>query len=176
MQHLSRSQLLALLKSAKEESERDYLALLVGFSHGLRVSEILSLTPKNVVDGYLVVQRLKGSLRTVQPLVTHTDPILNEKKALVIYLHGVKPGERLFPISRQYFHRRMIIFGQKVGIPRPLLHPHVLKHSTAMLTIQKAGIENLKAYLGHKSIASTGAYLKVDDDAAAKAIGAAMRL
>jgi hypothetical protein len=44
-----------------------------------------------------------------------------------------------------------------------------------MLTIQKAGIENLTAYLEHKSIASTGAYLKVDDQTPSKAIGAAMR-
>jgi site-specific recombinase XerD len=67
------------------------------------------------------------------------------------------------------------MYGQKAGIPRPLLHPHVLKHTCAMLTIQKAGIENLTAYLEHKSIASTGAYLKVDDQTPSKAIGAAMR-
>jgi hypothetical protein len=46
-----------------------------------------------------------------------------------------------------------------------------------MQTIQSAGIENVRAYLGHKSIASTvaylGAYLKVDDDAASRAIAAA---
>jgi hypothetical protein len=44
-----------------------------------------------------------------------------------------------------------------------------------MLTIRTAGIENVRAYLGHKSIASTGAYLKVDDETASKAVGAAMR-
>jgi integrase len=42
-----------------------------------------------------------------------------------------------------------------------------------MQTIQSAGIENVRAYLGHESISSTGAYLKVDDDAASKAIAAA---
>jgi integrase len=175
MQHMTRAQLLGLLKAAKDESERDYAALLVGFGHGLRISEILSLTPKSFVDGFLVVQRCKGSLKTVQPLMAHPEPLLNEKRALTAYLEGIGSGERLFPVSRQYFHRRMIMYGQKADIPRPLLHPHVLKHTCAMLTIQKAGIENLKAYLGHKSIASTGAYLKVDDQAASKAIGAAMR-
>jgi len=59
------------------------------------------------------------------------------------------------------------------SIPAHNRHPHVLRHSIAMQTIQSAGIENVRAYLGHESISSTGAYLKVDDDAASKAIAAA---
>jgi integrase len=43
-----------------------------------------------------------------------------------------------------------------------------------MQTIPTAGIENVRAYLGHKSISSTGAYLKVDDDVASRAIAGAM--
>jgi len=34
-----------------------------------------------------------------------------------------------------------------------------------MQTIASAGIENVRQYLGHKSISSTGAYLKVSDGA-----------
>jgi site-specific recombinase XerD len=60
------------------------------------------------------------------------------------------------------------------GIAEHKAHPHILKHSIAMQTIQSAGIENVRAYLGHKSISSTGAYLKVDDDAASHAIAAAL--
>ena len=175
MQHLSRQQLLALLKTARDQSERDYLILLVGFSHGLRIREILSLTPKNFSDGLIIVQRCKGSLKTVQPLVSHSEPLLDEKKRMTRYLQGFGSHQRLFPISRQYFHRRMIAYGQAVGIARPLLHPHILKTTCGMLTIEKAGIENLRQYLGHKSIASTGAYLKVDDQMASRAISAAMR-
>jgi hypothetical protein len=42
-----------------------------------------------------------------------------------------------------------------------------------MQTIRSAGIENVRTYLGHKSIASTGSYLQVDDDAASRAIAGA---
>jgi hypothetical protein len=45
-----------------------------------------------------------------------------------------------------------------------------------MLSIHKAVIENVRQYLGHRSIASTGAYLRVDDSAASKAVAAAMSL
>jgi site-specific recombinase XerD len=56
------------------------------------------------------------------------------------------------------------------GIPAHLAHLHILKHSIAMQTIHSAGIENVRQHLGHKSIASTGAYLKVSDEAASKAV------
>jgi site-specific recombinase XerD len=44
-----------------------------------------------------------------------------------------------------------------------------------MQTIQAAGIENVRQYLGHKSISSTGAYLKVSDSEAAAAVGLALK-
>jgi site-specific recombinase XerD len=53
-------------------------------------------------------------------------------------------------------------------------HPHVLKHSIAMQTIEHAGIENVRQYLGHKSISSTGSYLKVTDAEAAASVQRAL--
>ncbi len=49
------------------------------------------------------------------------------------------------------------------GVPRHLCNPHISKHTIAMEVIHSAGIENVRQYLGHKSISSTGAYLKVSD-------------
>ena len=51
-------------------------------------------------------------------------------------------------------------------MPEHKLNPHVLKHTAAMHMIKKAGIEMVRRRLGHKSIASTGAYLKVNDQEA----------
>jgi site-specific recombinase XerD len=42
-----------------------------------------------------------------------------------------------------------------------------------MQTIKSAGIENVRQYLGHKNISSTGAYLKVSDEVASEAIALA---
>jgi hypothetical protein len=39
-----------------------------------------------------------------------------------------------------------------------------------MQTIKTAGIENVRQYLGHKSIASTGSYLRVNDEQASAAV------
>lgn len=177
MEHLDRGQVIALLTHARAGRDRDWVLFLVSFWHGLRASEAVKLTPENFADGYLNVQRLKGSLRTVQPLVTHELEILNERSAVESWLklhreaHGgngrLKP---VFPISRVQFFRLMRRYGSRAGLPRHLCHPHVLKHSIAMQSIKHAGIENVRQYLGHKSISSTGAYLRVSDDAASKAV------
>lgn len=168
MEHLSREQVVSLLTIARASSERDWLLFLVSFWHGLRASEAIALTADNFADGYITVQRLKGSLRTTQPLVGHELEILDEKSAIEKYV-SVEQG-RLFPISRVQFYRLMRKYGRQAGIPKHLCHPHILKHSIAMQSIGAAGIENVRQYLGHRSISSTGAYLRVSDDAASRAI------
>ncbi|PYU18348.1 MAG: hypothetical protein DMG32_26320, partial [Acidobacteria bacterium] len=52
----------------------------------------------------------------------------------------------------------------------------VLKHSIAMSTIELAGIENVKQWLGHKSLSSTGQYFQVTDDEAAQAVKRALNV
>jgi type 1 fimbriae regulatory protein FimB len=172
MQHLTRNELLALLKAAKAESERDWLMILVAFHHGLRASEVTGIKRTAVRDGHITVQRLKGSLKTVQPLVSHDNPLLSEREALEQAVSGVPAKAKVFDLSRVQFWRLMQQHGKTAGIPAHKLHPHVLKHSRAMLAIQEAGIENVRQYLGHKSIASTGAYLRVNDEQASAAVQA----
>lgn len=172
MHHLTREQLKALL--AAIPNERNRLMILVGFHHGLRVSEIINLTGADIRDGFVKVQRLKGSLKTVQPYVEHPDPDLNEAPRLADLARTIRPRERLFPMTRDGANKLMLRAGTLAGLPRHLCHPHVLKHSVAMQTIGKAGIENVRQWLGHRSIASTGEYLKVTDEAAAQAIAKAL--
>lgn len=182
MEHLSREQLLAVLREAKATRERDWVLLLVAFWHGLRASEAVSLMPEHFADGYLTVQRLKGSMRTTQPFVEDPDELLNERAAIETWLERHKTanggdgrGKRLFPVTRFQFYRLMRRYGRLAGLPQHLCHPHVLKHSIAMQSIREAGIENVRQYLGHRSISSTGEYLKVSDEAASSAIAAAAR-
>jgi len=172
MKSLTKEQLLSLLSVAKKDSERNWLMLALTFNHGLRVSETLSLTPQKCRDGFLSVSRLKGSLHTTQPLVASADLLLDEKSAVegLACLQTI----RLFPITRQAVHKMFRKYCAQVGIPSHLAHIHTLKHTCGMLAIKKAGIENVRQYLGHKSIASTGMYLRVDDQAASQAVQSAL--
>jgi site-specific recombinase XerD len=169
MFHMDKDQLQALLTAAKAHSERDWLMILITYNHGLRASETVGLTSANISDGFITVQRLKGSLRTTHRLFA------NEADALTrLATEKAISGERLFPICRRHFWFLVQRHGKTAGIPKHLCHPHIAKHSIAMHTIQSAGIENVRTFLGHVSIASTGAYLKVNQDAANTAICAAL--
>lgn len=176
LEHLSIGQLREVLALAKAVSRRDWILLLITFWHGLRASEAISLTPQHFEDGFLTIQRLKGSLRTRQPLIRHDDPLLDERAAIENYLGqpGGRKG-RLFPISRFRFYRLVRFYGSWAGLPRHLCHPHVLKHSIAIASIRKAGVENVRQYLGHRSLASTGVYLRVSDEAASLAVSGAVK-
>ena len=177
MEALSKAELLALLGAARADrrkGERNWLMILVAFSHGLRVSEVTRLQRDAIADGHITVARLKGSLRTVQPLVSDPNPLLDERAGLLAFFDSVHGKQKLFPVTRQHFWRLVQRYAKAAGIPERKRHPHVLKHTIAMQTIHAAGIENVRQYLGHKSMASTGAYLKKTDAEASAAIALAL--
>ena len=161
--HLSKHELEALLEAAKV-NQRDYVMIHTAYIHGLRASELVRLTAKDIRDGFLTVQRLKGSLKTVQPA----------SQILLDFVANNGPSDQIFSLTRRQFQRIVHKYGRLAGIPNHKCHPHVLKHSIAMHTIKRAGIENVRQYLGHRSLASTGAYLRVSDEAASQAITAAL--
>jgi type 1 fimbriae regulatory protein FimB len=172
---LSKDELLSLLRTARQHSERNWLMILVAFSHGLRATEVVSLQTDNFADAHISVRRLKGSLPTTQPLLVDADPLLDERKGVFAFFGSVHGKQKLFPITRQHFWRLVQRYAADAGIPKRKRHPHVLKHTIAMQVIAKAGIENTRQYLGHKSMASTGAYLKVTDAEASAAVASALK-
>jgi type 1 fimbriae regulatory protein FimB len=140
----------------------DRLMFTVMFNHGLRVSEVIALTDANVIDGHLVVQRLKGSKKTTQKL-------LPDELALV----GMKG--QFFPLCRMTVWRRMQAYGAKVGIPKHLLHPHSLKHTCGRLGYKGGmGVAELVAYLGHKNPGNSLIYMEADESEACSAFAAAV--
>jgi site-specific recombinase XerD len=194
VESLSKPELLALLGAAKKKRTRDWLMILVAYQHGLRANEVVGgwrvrvvdkkkklkqryfhpgICTSDVRDDHLTVARAKGSMRTVQPLVEDDNPLLNERLGLFEYTRRFNGDARLFPLTRQRFFQLMREHGETAGLPIRKLHPHVLKATIAMHTIHSAGIENVRQYLGHKSISSTGAYLKVTDADASAAIAQA---
>jgi type 1 fimbriae regulatory protein FimB len=171
---LQRDELLKLLAVARSHSERDWLMILIAFTHGLRATETVKLIKHDFPDGYLSAKRLKGSLHTLQPLLSNSDPLLDEKTALEKYLVTLQPKDRLFLMDRHAFAYRIRKYSREAGIARHKASPHKLKHTCGMLSIKSAGIENVRQYLGHKSLASTGAYLRVTDEEASVAFAAAI--
>lgn len=192
MHHLTQAQLKAMLqeiytaratvpkagskqeKAPKLDSLRRKALVLVTYWHGLRASEAIRLTGADIQGGHVAVKRLKGSDKTIQPFIEHDDADLDESTVLTELASRVKPRERVFPISRIAFYMLVRRAGERAGLPPHLCHPHVLKHTCAMVAI-KSGINNAQKYLGHKSMASTGRYTMVGDREASRAFSKAAR-
>ena len=178
-QSLTTDELLAVLKTAKEHSTRDWALLVTVYRHGLRASEAAELKLDDTKDGQLTVARVKGSLKTTQPIVKHPgQPLLDEVKALREWLkERPQDGSNALFVSRKGGHltREQVyrIFRQHAEaarLPETKRFVHVLKHSLAShLIAGNANLAMVQVALGHASLSSTQAYVHVSDAQAAEA-------
>ena len=154
--------------------------------HGLRASEIcgLKLADVDLKNFAVTIERLKGSLKTVQPLSEHRgQPLLDEVKALKACLaERVEDGSGYLFLSqkggalgRTQFFRTFQSITEAVGLPAEKRHPHVLKHSlTSHLVAGNVNLALVRQALGHRSINSTMRYVGTSDGQAAEAAQTAL--
>lgn len=186
MVSLTPGETLAVLKAAQEHSSRDWAMILLAYRHGLRASEVcgLRLGDVGLKDGSISIQRLKGSLRTVQPLYQHRgQPLLDERAALRAWLRArpADGSDYLFTsqkggkLDRTQFFRVFQKVAGAAKIPNEKRHPHVLKHSLAShLVAGNVNLALVRQALGHRSINSTMQYVSTSDGQAAEAAQAAL--
>lgn len=186
MNYLTPEELLVLLRVAKCRSLRDHAMILLAYRHGLRASEVcgLRLSDVDLKDGSISVQRLKGSLKTTQPLHRHRGlPLLDEVAALRAWLRKRQDdgSDVLFTsqkggkLDRTQFFRLFQAAANIAGLPAEKRHPHTLKHSLAShLVAGNVNLALVKQALGHCSINSTMRYVGTTDRQAAEAGQAAL--
>ena len=183
---LSPEETLTVLRAAKERSVRDWAMILLAYRHGLRASEVcgLRLADVDLKNGALSIQRLKGSMQTVQPLYAHRgQPLLDEVVALRAWLK-TRPADGsdfLFTsqkggrLDRTQFFRIFQAVAADACLSGEKKHPHVLKHSLAShLVASNVNLALIKQALGHRSIGSTMKYVGTTDAQAAEAVQSAL--
>jgi integrase/recombinase XerD len=158
--HLTRDEIQALLAAPDPRTlggARDRAMLHLTYAAGLRVSELLSLRINDFPDRSLSTVRIlgKGRRERVLPLWRETQAVLRAW----IAIRPNAPAPELFlnrdggRMSRDGFAHRL----------RKRVTPHVLRHSCAMHTLAATGdIRKVALWLGHASLQSTEAYLRVD--------------
>ncbi len=186
MQYLEPTEVLSVLKAAKAKGSREWAMIVLAYKHGLRASEVCNLRVDDLdlKNGSIVVERLKGSLRTTQAVTEHRgEPLLNEHRALrewlrerpadgSDYLFTSQKGGRL---DRTQFFRLFKAIATEAGLPAEKRHPHALKHSLAShLVSANVNLALVKQQLGHKSIGSTMRYVTTTDHQASKATASAL--
>jgi integrase/recombinase XerD len=178
---MSSEQLERFLRAAKEYGPREHAMFLFAVAHGARASEIanLKISDINFKSEQVHIARLKGSLDSVQSLLqVKGNSLFNERAALDAWLKVRKPDADNYVFNSQKSTRlnRVTVYklfkdiARKAGLPETLQHPHVLKHTAAMLLVQEnVNAFHIRQHLGHRSFDSTLAYINSSDAAASAA-------
>jgi site-specific recombinase XerD len=178
MTFLTPTELLALLRAAREHSTRAWASVLVAYKHGLRCSEVcdLRLDDLDLKANQITVRRLKGSMTNVQNLgKIQGQPLLDEPKAIKTWL-AVRndPSPFLFTsqkggqLDRSAFFRLFQSVAEAAGLPRGKRNPHLVKHSLAShMVAAGTNLAFIRQSLGHMSASSTARYCHVTDEQAA---------
>jgi integrase/recombinase XerD len=173
--YLSSEQLERFLQAAKEYGRREHAMFLFAVAHGARAQEIanLKLQDINFKNEQIHIARLKGSLSSTQNLLkVKGNPLFNEAVVLKAWLAMRKPDADSFvfnsqkstQLNRVTIYKLFKIIAKKAGLGETLQHPHVLKHTTAMLMVQQgANAFMIRQHLGHRSFDSTLAYVNPSD-------------
>jgi len=161
--------LLAAVDPSTPLGQRDAALLEVLYSTGLRVSELVGLTLKQVDLRRGVVRPLgKGRKERLVPMVARA------VEKLTLYLKQGRPqllkgkdspfvfvNRRGGPLTRQGFWKILRRYARLAGTRR--LSPHTLRHSFATHLLSRgANLRVLQLLLGHADLATTQIYTQVD--------------
>jgi integrase len=160
-EYLTKTELGRIIKAAKDNRHglRDSTMILVGYTHGLRVSELVGLQWSDVSfeDATLHIRRAKGGNIGSHPLRA------DEKRALRALQRQAK-GTWVFETERggPFTTAGFASLIERAGIEAKIgfkVHPHMLRHSAGYAAINAdVGVRDLQDFLGHRSINSTTRY------------------
>ena len=151
---------------------RNKAMLELMYATGLRVSELINLTPLNIdLDKCLVRCYGKGNKERIVPMGKTARKYLKiyleeyrdmlTKKSLCDYLFLNNHGKK---ISRQGFFKNLKIIAEAQGIKENIT-PHMLRHSFATHLLNNgADLRSIQIMLGHENISTTGIYTNVGLD------------
>lgn len=158
---LSRSQIAALIGSAG--SSRSHLIIRTLYSTGIRVSELVNLTPSDVdASGYVTVRSGKGKKMRRTVIDPQLASELLEQSETYVFT-GPKG-----PLSTRNIQSILTSAARRAGLEVPVT-PHKLRHSFAThLLEQGTSIRVIQELLGHENLQTTQIYTHISDEELSK--------
>jgi type 1 fimbriae regulatory protein FimB/type 1 fimbriae regulatory protein FimE len=164
-EYLLESEVKSMMRVAKTGrwGHRDALLILMGYRHGLRISELVNLRWQQVdfKSGHLHVRRIKGSRPATHPIAGDELRSLRQllrKNSESPYLFN---SERGGPMTADAARKLIRKAGEVAGLQFPV-HPHMLRHGCGYYLAAK-GIDTraIQDYLGHANIHHTVRYTQL---------------
>ena len=143
---------------AVKDKPYSYHAFQILYWCGLRVGELLALTPQDIDFDNKVIrvtksyQRLEGKDVITDPKtpkskrnVSMPDFLCEELKDYIGRLYGILPTDRIFHLTKSFLHHEMTRGAEKAGVKRIRIHD--LRHPYVKLTTKKFAtfFENFRA-------------------------------
>ncbi|SCI04360.1 Integrase [uncultured Ruminococcus sp.] len=146
---------------------RTHTAFELLYYTGMRIGELLALTPSDVVLKACTIsisktyQRLGGKDVVTPPKTPKSKRVISipeflrdELKDYLSSIYGLKDTDRIFPVTKYALTHDMENYSKKAGIKKIRLHD--LRHSHASLLIEKGFSPLLIAdRLGHENVETT---------------------
>jgi type 1 fimbriae regulatory protein FimB/type 1 fimbriae regulatory protein FimE len=165
-EHLTETEIEKLIDAVKENrwAHRDSTMILVGYRHGLRVSELVDLQWSQVDFAHALLH-----IRRVKQGTPATHPILGDEMRNLRKLQREQDpkspfmftSERGSPFTTAGFARIIERAGETAGLDFKV-HPHMLRHACGFALANKGhDTRALQAYLGHKNIQHTVRYTEL---------------
>ncbi len=158
-----------LLKASAQvgrHGARDRTLLLLGYRHGLRVSELVALRWEQVdfKAGLVHVSRVKNGTPSTQPIRGPELRALRELKREYPDSPYLFVTERGGPMTPATVRKLIARAGMLARLPFPI-HPHMLRHSTGYkLASDGHDTRAIQQYLGHKNILHTVRYTELSPE------------
>lgn len=181
--------LVAQVDTGKKNGLRDYVMLLLLYTTGIRVSELIQLRVRDLSLTEPCTMRIhgKGYKGRYVPLLKTSIPHIQKYLSLMEYDCDARYNEALFknhmgkPFTRQGINYVLKKYGCKArangdaSVPEDL-SPHKMRHTTAM-ELLSSGVDliYIRDLLGHSSVTTTEVYARADAQMKRKAIEAASK-
>ncbi len=164
--------LINMIDNETKGGRRDYALLLLASQTGLRVSELIGLTHKDVVfgKGAHIHCQGKGRKERCVPVIKSTAKVLKDW----MREQDGNPNDPIFTNARghtlsrdgvAYILNKYVKLAEKncPSLKSKRVSPHVLRHTNAVNLLQ-AGVDQatIALWLGHESVETTQIYLHAD--------------
>ena len=158
--------LLSVFDETKPTEYRDKTMVLVMYSAGLRVSELINLEKRSInFEEKLITLKGKGNKERFVPLnyiaIEYLNNYLSQNKNNKVFSKSKylfinkKDGK---PLTRQYFFVELNKYAKRAGIDKKI-SPHTLRHSFATHLLENgADLRVVQELLGHSKIETTQIY------------------